>query len=165
MSGNRGNPNSGRPQAQKQESPFLSLPLTPPRRHPPPPPGLLRSLRDVCPSLPAAPALTVLAVSPTRPLHPTTRIHTQEKVGGGEEAAPAHVALQMWVPARGSRCPRQQQPGQAQPEAAAHPDLCPAARGVPAARSGAGLWLLPSNGRMGAEPRLHKLGLSAPVCP
>lgn len=107
------------------------------------------SPQEVCPSRPAAPALTVLAMPPARPLHPATGVHSQEEVGGGEEASPAYVALQMRVPARSTRCPSQQQPDQAQPEAAAHPDLCPPARRGPAARSGAGLGARLSNGRGG----------------
>lgn len=93
----------------------------------------------MCPSLVAAPALTVLAVPPARPLHATTRVHTQEEVGGGKEAAPAYIALQMRVPARGARCPRQQQPGQAQPEAAAHPRPVPAGARWPSCTVGGGV--------------------------
>ena len=49
--------------------------------------------------------LTVRAVAPAGALHAAAGIHTQEEVGG-EEAPPAHVALQMRVAARSPRTVR-----------------------------------------------------------
>lgn len=105
------------------------------------------SRRPVCPA--PLPELTVGAVAPAGALHAAAAVHAQEEVRGGEEAPPAHVALQVrvaaWSPRtargpRGAGRPCQQQPHQAQPQAAAHR---PAPRSPPA---------LPPRGASAARP-------------